>query len=75
MDAGTRRLIDYERAVPDLERPREAERSPVIRCERCHKPLGILAGDRLTIRSKGREWLVSLPARITCDCGATRRLT
>lgn len=73
MDTGKGGMIDYERAVPDLERPHAAD--PVVRCPRCHKTLGIRAGDRLTIRLKGREYLVALPARITCECGATQRLT
>ena len=66
-------MIDYERAVPDLERPHAAE--GLLRCERCNRPLAVVSGDRLIIRLKGREWFVSKPARITCECGSVTRLT
>lgn len=66
-------MIDHERAVPALERPPEP--SPLLRCERCHKPLAVISGDRVIIRIKGREYLVARPIRITCECGKVARLT
>lgn len=66
-------MMDMERAVPDLDRPPEA--SPLLRCERCHKPLAVISGDRVLIRIKGREYLAARPVRITCDCGKVARLT
>lgn len=60
-------------AITNAERTPRAD--PVVRCPDCRKTLGVLAGDRLTVRIRGREYLVALPARITCDCGATLRLT
>jgi hypothetical protein len=75
MDAGARRLIDYERAVPEVEHPREAAVSPLIRCKRCHLPIAVVAGEQVIARHRGREFMGARPMRIVCDCGAVNRVT
>lgn len=67
-------MIDYERAVPDLERPHKPAESPLVRCKRCGLPLAVVAGDHVIARHRGREFTAQRPVRIVCDCGATNRI-
>lgn len=62
-------MIDYERAVPDLERPRE--KAKPIRCWNCGNTLGAAAPSGVVvIRHKGREVVARMPLGIVCEeCG------
>lgn len=74
-------MIDYERAVPDLERPpaHPGADGVAVRCigraGRCPQTLGVVSGGRIYVRHEGREIVAPLPAWVKCErCGCRQRV-
>ena len=74
-------MIDYERAVPDLERApsHPGADGRVVYClgrsGQCQKALGILSGGYFHTRHHGRELTSPLPAWVRCErCGCRQKV-